>query len=72
MAAEFFAEQLADARRARRRGGSSPSAGFDRAAAEQFGVGFAPRDGPGAARHLRGRGFTDRELVAAGLVREAG
>ncbi|WP_375433261.1 DNA primase [uncultured Friedmanniella sp.] len=70
-AAEFYAEQLA-----------SPDAlvgrqflaerGFDRAAAELFGVGFAPRGGRVLSAHLRGRGFTDRELVAGGLVRESG
>jgi DNA primase len=42
--------------------------GFDQAAAEQFGVGFAPRDGEALLRHLRQRRFTDEELVAAGLV----
>ena len=42
--------------------------GFDQAAAEQFGVGFAPRDGESLLRHLRQRGFTDEETVAAGLV----
>ncbi|MFC5379994.1 DNA primase [Aquipuribacter nitratireducens] len=42
--------------------------GFDRAAAEQFGVGYAPRAGEELVRHLRGRGFTDDELVTAGLA----
>ena len=42
--------------------------GFDRAAAELFGVGFAPKDGDAAYRHLRQKGFTDTELVTAGLV----
>ena len=42
--------------------------GFDQAAAEQFGIGFAPRDGESLLRHLRQRGFTDEETVAAGLV----
>jgi DNA primase len=42
--------------------------GFDQAAAEQFGIGFAPRDGEALVRHLRQRGFTDEESVAAGLV----
>jgi DNA primase len=63
----FYAEQLA-----------SPEAvvarqfldrrGFDQAAAEMFGVGFAPRDGEALTRHLRARRFTDEESVAAGLV----
>ncbi len=42
--------------------------GFDQAAAEQFGIGFAPRDGDALLRHLRQKGFTDEEAVAAGLV----
>jgi DNA primase len=42
--------------------------GFDQAAAEQFGIGFAPRDGESLLRHLRQRKFTDEEAVAAGLV----
>ena len=42
--------------------------GFDQAAAEQFGIGFAPRDGEALVRHLREKGFRDEEAVAAGLV----
>ncbi len=42
--------------------------GFDQEAAATFGVGFAPRDGEALLRHLRGRGFSDEEAVAAGLV----
>jgi DNA primase len=42
--------------------------GFDQTAAEQFGIGFAPRDGESLLRHLRQRRFTDEESVAAGLV----
>ena len=70
-AAEYYGEQL-----------SSPEAvigrdflrdrGFDRAAAEHFGVGYAPQDGRALHRHLNGRGFADSELVAGGLIREAG
>ena len=44
------------------------SRGFDRDAAEHFGVGFAPKDGDAAYRHLRQKGFTDAELVTGGLV----
>jgi DNA primase len=42
--------------------------GFDKAAAETFGVGFAPRDGDALYRHLRQKGFHDDELVTGGLV----
>jgi DNA primase len=71
LAAEFFAEHL-----------SSPDAvvarqflserGFDRDTAERFQVGFSPRDGRALIHHLRGRGFSDVELVSAGLARESG
>jgi len=42
--------------------------GFDQAAAEMFGVGFAPNGGEALLTHLRGKGFKDDELVTAGLV----
>ena len=44
------------------------SAASTRPAAEQFGIGFAPRDGEALLRHLRQKGFRDEESVAAGLV----
>lgn len=46
--------------------------GFDRAVAEQFGIGFAPAGGRELRQHLLAKGFTDAELVKAGLVRESG
>ncbi|KHL12020.1 DNA primase [Mumia flava] len=66
-AAEFFSEQLAgpDALIGRR---FLDERGFDRAAAEHFGVGFAPRGGEALLRHLRGRGFAEDDLLAGGLV----
>jgi DNA primase len=71
LAAEFFVEQLSrpDAVVARQ---FLSERGFDRQAAERFGVGFAPRDGRAMLQHLRGRGFNDVELVSAGLARESG
>jgi DNA primase len=67
-AAEFYAEQLAkpDARAGRE---FLSQRGFDRAAAEQFGVGFAPGGWDTLAKHLRGRGFSTDELVDAGLAK---
>ncbi|MGO1317325.1 MAG: DNA primase [Cellulomonadaceae bacterium] len=66
-AAQFYAEQLL-----------TPGAGaaraflaersFDRAAAEHFGVGYAPTGWDALLNHLRGRGFTQEELLGAGLV----
>lgn len=43
------------------------SRGFDQAAAVLFGVGFAPRGGA-LGRALKAQGFTDDELVTAGLL----
>jgi DNA primase len=42
--------------------------GFDKDAAETFGIGFAPRDGDALYKHLRQKGFNDEELVTGGLV----
>ena len=69
IAQEWYAEQLAgpDATPARQ---FLDERGFDRDAADRFGLGFAPRDGSALYRHLRQKGFTDEELVAAGLVAE--
>ena len=71
LAADFFVEQLSspDAMTARQ---FLAERGFDREAAERFDVGFAPRDGRALLQHLRGRGFSDQELVSAGLARESG
>ncbi|KQX07076.1 MULTISPECIES: DNA primase [unclassified Leifsonia] len=66
-AAEFFVDQL-------RTGGAEPGRrflgerGFDANAAAHFGVGFAPKSWDELTKHLRGRGFKDDELAAAGLV----
>ncbi|WP_104042853.1 DNA primase [Arthrobacter sp. ZGTC412] len=44
--------------------------GFDRAAAEQFGVGYAPQGWDALLKHLRGRNFTDAELKLTGMFSE--
>lgn len=44
--------------------------GFDRAAAEQFGVGYAPQGWDALLKHLRGKGFTDAELKLTGMFSE--
>jgi DNA primase len=69
-AAEFYTEQLLTpaARGARE---FLAQRGFDRAAAERYGCGFAPDAWEALTRHLRQRGFTDNELVEAGLSRPA-
>jgi len=67
VAAEFYTEQLftPGAEVGRR---FLVERGFDRAAAATFGVGFAPAGWDALTRHLRGRGFTDDELVTGGLA----
>ena len=46
--------------------------GFDRAASEQFGVGYAPQGWDSLLKHLRGRGYTDAELKLTGMFSEGG
>jgi DNA primase len=41
--------------------------GFDKAACQQFGVGYSPDEWDGLTKHLRGLGFTIDELELAGL-----
>ncbi|MBF0686936.1 MAG: DNA primase [Cellulomonas sp.] len=64
---EFFREQLVTPQAAVARAFLAER-GFDRSAADDFGVGFAPQGWDGLLRHLRGRGFTEAELTASGLV----
>jgi DNA primase len=67
VAQEFYAGQLStpDALVARQ---FLQERGFDQAAADRFGIGFAPRDGDALLTHLRQKGFRDDEVVAGGLV----
>lgn len=66
-AAAYFAEQLLSPAAAPARAFLSERS-FDRDAAAQFGVGFAPQGWDALLRHLRGRGFTEPELTASGLM----
>lgn len=69
IAEEFYREQLsAPASEVGRR--FLAERGFDRAAAERFGVGFAPEGWDAISSVLRKRGFTEAELKASGLVSE--
>ncbi len=43
------------------------SRGFDKAAAEMFGVGFAPKGWNNLTDHLKAIGFTEEELITASL-----
>jgi DNA primase len=68
-AAEYFVDQLATPAAAKAREILS-ARGFDAAAIEQFHVGFAPESWESLVRHLRGRGFTDKEILTGGLASE--
>ncbi|GAA4701700.1 DNA primase [Promicromonospora umidemergens] len=67
VAAEFYAEQLMGPGAAAARTFLAERS-FDRSDAEHFGVGFAPKGWDALQRHLQGRGFTQPELVASGLM----
>jgi DNA primase len=45
--------------------------GVDRATASAFELGYAPNDGQALRQALRTQGFEDRELIAAGLIKQA-
>ncbi len=66
-AAEFFVDQLGSS-------GAEPARvflgerGFDPDAARRFGVGFAPKSFSALGDHLTKRGFTELELITAGLL----
>ncbi|MGH3358972.1 MAG: DNA primase [Nocardioidaceae bacterium] len=67
-AAAYFVDQLTASGDAQTGRQFLADRGFDRDAAETFGVGFAPRGGESLLAHLRGAGFSDDELLKAGLV----
>jgi DNA primase len=68
-AADFYAERMggSDAAPAR---AFLAERGFELADIQRFGVGYSPTAWEDLTRHLRGRGFTDSELITAGLSRE--
>jgi len=69
-AAEFYAERLASSPEAAPGRAFLEGRGFDPAVAREFGVGFAPRTWDALVGHLRGRRFTDEEIIGAGLGRQ--
>lgn len=66
---EYFREQLTGAEAAIARQFLAER-GFDGPAVDQFQLGYAPRGWENLVRHLRGRRFSDTELLTAGLVSE--
>jgi DNA primase len=68
LAQEFYAEQLTTSPDAQTGRQFVTDRGFDASAAETFGMGFAPRSGDALVAMLRGRGFTEEELLVGGLA----
>ncbi len=68
-AATFYQEQLQlpDAQHGR---DFLTKRGFDRDAAKTFGVGYAPDQWDSLLKFLKGKGFTEEELMLAGLIKE--
>ncbi|MCC3283885.1 DNA primase [Arthrobacter caoxuetaonis] len=66
VAAEFFRAQLLTSGAAAARGFLAER-GFDPAAAEHFGVGYAPQGWDSLLKHLTGKGFTREELAQTGM-----
>jgi DNA primase len=69
VATEYFIDQLATPGAVKAREVLS-ARGFDESAIQQFRVGFAPESWESLVRHLRGRGFTDKEILTGGLASE--
>lgn len=69
IAGEFFREQLLTPAAATGRQ-FLDERGFDRDAAEHFGVGFAPQGWDALLKHLTGKGFTQDELKLTGMFSE--
>ncbi|MET9808815.1 DNA primase [Streptomyces halstedii] len=69
IAADFYREQLngPEAEAGRR---FLAERGFDQDAAAHFGVGYSPAGWDHLTRYLRGKGFTDRELISSGLSQD--
>ena len=68
VAGEFYCAALVNLPEARAGRDFLRERGFDRKAADKFGVGFSPRGGEELTKHLRNKGFTDDEIVASGLA----
>ncbi len=69
VAAQFYVEQL-DGPEAEIGRKFLAARGFEQTAAQHFGVGYSPAGWDHLTRFLRGRGFSDKELVLAGLSQE--
>ncbi|MFE5947746.1 DNA primase [Streptomyces sp. NPDC056480] len=69
VAAQFYIEQL-DSPEAEIGRKFLAERGFDQAAAAHFGVGYSPAGWDHLTRYLRGKGFSDKELILSGLSQD--
>ncbi|MFG2147489.1 DNA primase [Streptomyces sp. NPDC048696] len=71
IAAQFYIEQLTTSPEAEIGRAFLAERGFDQAAAAHFGVGYSPAGWDHLTRFLRGKGFSDKELLLSGLAQES-
>ncbi|MDX2540373.1 DNA primase [Streptomyces sp. WI04-05B] len=70
IAAQWYAEQLATSSEADAGRKFLAERGFDQSAAEHFSVGYSPQGWDHLTRYLRGKGFSDKELLLSGIAQE--
>jgi DNA primase len=70
MAAQFYIEQLESGPEAETGRKFLAERGFDHAAAQHFSVGYSPQGWDHLTRYLRGKGFSDKELILSGLSQD--
>ncbi|MFI1012844.1 DNA primase [Streptomyces sp. NPDC020965] len=70
IAAQFYIEQLETGAEAETGRAFLADRGFDHAAAQHFSVGYSPQGWDHLTRFLRGKGFSDKELILSGLSQD--
>ncbi|MET7717736.1 DNA primase [Streptomyces sp. NPDC005407] len=70
VAAQFYIEQLETGPEAETGRKFLAERGFDLAAAQHFSVGYSPQGWDHLTRFLRGKGFSDKELILSGLSQD--
>jgi len=70
VAAQFYIEQLETGPEAETGRRFLAERGFDQAAAQHFSVGYSPQGWDHLTRFLRGKGFSDKELILSGLSQD--
>ncbi|MEU5041348.1 DNA primase [Streptomyces griseorubiginosus] len=70
IAADWYMEQLASSPEADTGRQFLAERGFDQAAAAHFSVGYSPQGWDHLTRFLRGKGFSDKEILLSGLAQE--